>query len=491
MTTQLIQKIIIFLTFCLLNFNAYAFLNIKLSTNEVAGGEKINLIAEGGNPPYLWLTEAGDVKVGTDNQATLTTPEIAGQFMLTLLDSKGDKATATFQVVWQKFSVSPQYIYLKPQQSVTIGLHGVSDKVKVLVDAGSWEFVESGNDIRYTAPDEPGFYALTFYQVDNPGDSRAVHVKVYAPLEVITPNDSEVLTTCAKKEIQPNVFLEEHETVYLQAKNGVPPYLWIEGGKGSIEYIDTYHNKVRYNPGEIIGSEIVSVYDSTGNFVDIQVTVKGLFRMSPVHHSVCSDNAIVTFRASGGECPYHLSPPSDESGYQVIEANEDSLQLKFTRAGQFDVVGSDAIVKTAIGSVTVNPAPCHCENCLDLGEPIYYYVSTNMPTHITASVKEAIGTVDWLCQGTCDLTHFNVTTGKEVTFYPPNKGHYELIALDQNGRTGRLAIHIESDLYALYAGANNHVEAIEMQKALDDFFGTDKLQKSQLHQLVEKFTSAD
>jgi hypothetical protein len=486
--------------FWLLSFNSQAFLQIQLSPTTVTGGEPIQLTAQGGQSPYLWLTEAGQLQSndGTGKQASLTAPQVAGKFSVTLIDAKGEKATSEFQVVWQKFSVSPPYIYLKPKQSVTINLHQVTDEVKILADAGTWEWLPkaNGTNIRYTAPETPGFYALTFYQTNAPLDTRLVHVKVYQPLEITTSSTAPEPppSPCTQSMTPPSVFLEEHERVYLTVHNGVPPYLWIEGGRGSIEYIGTDRSRVRYLPGTVIGQETVSVYDSAGSSIDIHLMVKGLFRISPVNHSVCLDNPIVTFHASGGECPYQLSPPTDQNGYQVIELTKDSLTLKFKREGVFNVVASDAAVKTAIAKVTVNPTPCHCKECLPLepAGPIYHCITESHPppTNITVLVKESIGSVDWLCQGSCDLNDLNVTTGKEVTFYPRREGYYELIAHDSSARTGVLAIYLGSDLNSLYSGADNQLAKVEVQRILDDFFTPDFCyQRSDFYWVLDKFLS--
>ncbi len=356
-------------------------------------------------------------------------------------------------------------------------MHGVTKKVKIIADMGSWEWLPEtgGPAIRYTAPDTPGFYRLTFYQTDKPLDTRLVHVKVYCPLEIVTPLEtSPEQNSCSSK--KPSIFLEDYETKYLQVKCGVPPYLWIEGGKGEVEYLGTARNKIRYKPGRVIGPETLSIYDSTNSSVDVRVTVKGNLRVSPIQHSVCLDNATVKFQASGGECPYKLAPPS-QGGYHKINSTQDSMTLKFTQTGKFELVASDEAGDVAIASVTVATPPCHCEDCLTLepAGPLRYYVPKDgIPSKITVLVTgKTTGAVKWLCQGACDVQDLNVTTGKEVTLFSPKQGNYELIAQDQSGRTGSLKIHIASDIVPLYIGPNGILEPEEMQQALNDFFTPD------------------
>ncbi|RKZ82986.1 MAG: hypothetical protein DRR19_19780 [Candidatus Parabeggiatoa sp. nov. 1] len=438
---------------------------IQLSTNTVTGGENITLTATGGLPPYLWFTEAGDLDQTLDDTgstAILTAPQVAGDFSITLRDSEGIQTKAEFHVSWQHFSVTPEYVYMEPGQTITFGLHGVTSEVQVIDEnVGSWTWLPEteGQGIRYTAPEKPGFYAIHFSQKNDPSGGRIAYAKVYTPL----------------KAVEPDVYLEDYQKIgnFLQVKGGVPPYLWIEGGKGQLEPQGTERDQMRYIPGEIIGPEIITVYDSTGNSVEIQVTVKGNFRVSPRQHSVCLEDTTVKFQASGGEPPYRLEPPS-QGGWQILpKTDNDSLTLQFTQTGFFELVGSDQAGQTAIAKVTVDPPPCN-EGSLNLepAGPVYQYVHPdNFPNSIMASVKGAAsGQVEWICQGACTQQDFQQTKGKLTTFYPPATGHYELAAEDNSGRRGILEIHIARDLISLYAGFDNKIDPSEMQTALDAFF---------------------
>lgn len=279
------------------------------------------------------------------------------------------------------------------------------------------------------------------------------------------------------------MFLEDYEKTFLQVEGGVPPYLWIEGGKGQLQPQGTERDQIRYSPGDIIGPEIITVYDSTGHFIDIQVTVNGVFRVSPMRHSVCLDQATVTFRASGGEpfhTPdgkpyYHLAPPS-QGGWQKIAETGDSLTLQFTQPGFFEVVGSDQTATSPkIAQVTVEPAPCQseCQLNLEPAGPLYLYVPPGEPLipRVTVSTNSpTVGQVQWFCQGACTTQDFNTSKGKGITFFTPALGHYALLAQDDRGCNGQLEIHVANHLVSLYAGFNQKLEPTEMQTALDAFF---------------------
>ena len=477
-----LQSISIILCLWLLNASVFAIPSIELSTSTTTGGEKITLTATGGSPPYLWMTEAGSIQRLNDTQAILTTPQVAGNFSITLLDSRNTRATTQFTVSWQHFSVTPEYVYLQPGDKVTFGLHGVTGEVKTVVEAGSLEPLPktSGVGFRYTAPEKVGFYNITFYQADNPGDTRLAHVKVFSPLEFYSSYETEPRI----------VFLEDYEEIFLQANHGVPPYLWIEGGKGTLTPQGSETDKMRYIPGEIIGKETITVYDSTNNSIDISVTVKGNFRMSTMRHSVClKDNPIVKFIASGGEPPYRIEPPMQDGWQQMPTIEADILTLKFTQADTFEIVGSDNNGKVAFSSVEVDE---FCDENLKLDPigPIYELArkDSTLPP-ITVSVDDdTVGKVDWVCQGPCVTDDLNVTKGKIITFVPPKVGHYELIAQDQSERTGILEVHIGNSLTSLYSGSNHKLEATEMQRAIDDFFTPDFCcSKGEFYQLINKF----
>lgn len=82
--------------------------------------------------------------------------------------------------------VTPQFIYLPVNHSRNINLLGDAiDQVELLGDAGSWEWLQKDKStLRYTAPNEPGTYTLTFYYIDDPQVSRSIQVKVYESLKI-------------------------------------------------------------------------------------------------------------------------------------------------------------------------------------------------------------------------------------------------------------------------------------------------------------------
>ncbi len=480
MITHLKQHTLITVFSLWLINTALAAPTIQLSPNTaVSGGEEIHLTATGDDPPYLWLTEAGDLHPLNDNgtEALLTTPHVAGDFTLTLIDSHGTQTQTQFQVIWQRFSVTPEYVYIEPGQSITFALHGITDDIKIIEDAGEWTWLPEKNGIRYTAPQRPDFYTLTFYQVNKPLDTRLAHIKVYPPLKA---SESEIL-------------IEDYETAFLQVKDGVPPYLWIAGGKGQIEQLNSQRDQIRYRPGKIIGPETLTVYDSTGASIDIQITVKGLFRISPNQQSLCLDKATITFHASGGEPPYTLTPPS-QGGWQKISQTPESLTLKFTQPGRFEIIGTDQSGHIQIATITIDPLPCHSTLNLHPPGPLYQHVkkTSRLLPQFTVSIQgPSTAPIKWTCQGPCGPEDLNTSQGKQITFFPPSRGDYQLTAQDQSGRTGQIAIHLTSDLFPLYAGPDNKIDNLEMQRALNAFFKPNSCcTRAEFYQLIQHFINA-
>ena len=391
--------------------------------------------------------------------------------------------------VFAEFSITPEYVNLKPGQSVNFAVHGLIDTFEVSDDTiGSWTRLskDDGPGITYTAPEQLGFYTLTFYPSDNPQKTYFAHVNVYSPIK-------------AKKT---TIFLEDYETTSLEVIDGVPPYSWIEGGKGTLTEQGQERSLATYTPGEIIGSETISIYDNTGERVDIEVTVKGAFRVSPIQHSICLDKVTQTFQASGGEAPYHIriqqkgSEAPSQDGWKKIGETEDSLTLQFTQADLFEVVASDGTNTVKIASLDVET----CEDTrlkLEPQKPIYRYVQPNtaiLPSISVSIISETATQIDWICQGACTIDDLNTTTGKSVTFFTPAEGHYELHAQDQSGRTGIVKIHVASDIVSLYADTDKKLNDIEMQTALDDFFQVNNTfccSNTQFYHLIETFMTQE
>lgn len=287
--------------------------------------------------------------------------------------------------------------------------------------------------------------------------------------------------------------IEDYETALLQVKDGVPPYLWIAGGKGEIEQLSSQRDQIRYRPGKIIGPETLTVYDSTGASIDIQITVKGLFRISPNQQSLCLDKGTVTFHASGGEPPYTLTPPS-QSGWQKIRQTQESLTLKFTQPGSFEIIGSDESGHIQIAHITIDPLPCHSSLNLQPPGPVYQHVkkTSRLLPQFTVSIQgPSTGPIKWTCQGPCGPEDLNTNQGKQITFFPPSRGDYQLTAQDQSGRTGQIKIHLTSDLFSLYAGPDNKMDSQEMQRALKAFFKPNSCcTRAEFYQLIQQFINA-
>ncbi|MCP4701021.1 MAG: hypothetical protein GY862_29835 [Gammaproteobacteria bacterium] len=487
----------IWLGICLLLWAGpiYAAPAILLSPAVLQGGEEIALNVEGGVPPFLWITQAGQITVqdSDSGKALLTAPQTAGTFIVRLIDSAGEQASATFTVHWQDCSVTPPYVYLEPGQSVNFALHGVIDreKTEIIPDAG-WEWLppDQGFAIRYTAPDAAGFYTLTFIQDDGACGIRSAHVNVYEPFEPVAST----------------VFLETYETAFLEVRGGVPPYLWIEGGKGSL---DAQQGKtVRYTPGTITGSETLHVYDSTGRRVAIEVTVASLFWLSPFIQSICQGDTVL-FKAAGGQPPYDIIPPS-QSGWTEIEKSEDSLTLRFDEIGKYQAVASDqSAQESRISDVNVEicsgalmiatgatSGVCPLQGSAFAAEPIENILRVRVRKDgvrpaVTPLVCDAAGSVDWVCQGMCGTEDFSTARGEQVTFFPPGEGHYTLSAMDQAGHTGEITVSVFRDLCPLYAGADEYLEDREMQDALDDFFSSVReYSRADFYRLTECFPNA-
>jgi len=443
--------------FLLQNSVAAAQLYIELSTETVNGGEEIHVNAQGGSPPYLWFSEAGNIV--PDNEtgagAVLTTPQVAGAFKLSVRDSTNNWAETAFNVQWGQWSVTPQYVYAEPGQTVTLGFHNAPGNIKIINDAGSWAWIaeERGNGIRYTTPKKSGFYTLMLYSEITPGDTRLVHVKVYDPLRAYASE----------------IFVENYETILLKVMDGIPPYLWIEGGKGNLD--SQYGDSVRYRPGNIIGNETVTVYDATGSSIDIQVNVPPVFSISPYQQQRCVSDALTSFHVFGGKPPYSIIPPS-QGGWELIDKTDDSLTLRFKKSGEFQVVAEDSAHNVVISNLTIDPEPCDSGITLEPSGPTVYLriLEDGTIPALPVLAKNPVGDVEWFCQGNCTEDNLSTTKGKIISFFPPKNGIYSLLVFDRSDRIGQLVVSVHRDLFLLYAGMDKRLDSAEMQRALDDFF---------------------
>ncbi|SEH08953.1 hypothetical protein [Candidatus Venteria ishoeyi] len=453
----------------------------KILSNTVTGGEVITLDVIEGTPPFLWIPEVGHITTSIDGDAYrfhLQTPEVEGLFSIQLRDSQGQQATENFSINWGQFSISPQYIYSKPGETHHIAIHDAKSTVKIVTEGGEWEWLpeQSGQGIQYVSPEKTGFYTITFSPENNPGNTRLAHIYVYPELKLklngLPVEGNKIL------------YLEQDKNAYLEVQGGVPPYFWVEGGKGNLSSLEG--DNVRYTPGNILGEDIIRVYDATGQFLDIPLYVKGDFYLNPQLHSICPPGAEVRFNVVGGEPEYFISPPANE-GWVETNKTETSLKLKFDQAGFYEIVASDNTGRYDISRIEVKSLeqcdtelPITIDTSVQLpervkngGHPVPVYIAN--PPLIPAlyfSIDKNDATITWECwTQNCSEQDFDGIQGNLVTFWPPKAGFYIINATSSaTGENRMIHLHVSDSLFNLYAGPDYKLEETEIQYLLEDFF---------------------
>ena len=459
-------------------------MSIVFYDNELRGGEKVELNVRGGAPPYIWTVEAGEItyKADTGEEVYLTAPEISGDFNVTVMDSKGNVAKSSFSVEWEGFSISPQYLYLLPEDETSIFFHNPEGAVNVYPDAGDWEYLPDKNDgIRFTAPSSTGFYSIVFQ--DEAGEIRYCHVKVYDSLQLLAGVSFSDYKCNVSGECDYYININDTSPVSLTVTGGVAPYLWIEGGKGELNQI--MGDSVWYTPGTLRGEDKVQVYDNAGNVLNIIFYYPSHLSCSTIRHTVVIDDE-VTFTAMGGTPPYNISLPS-QGNYKIIDdSSGQSKTVAFTATGKYEAVISDAVGGVAFCNVEV------IEEALKIdpsGNVRIRPRSDGTIEAITLTVSNYNGNPVWICQGPCaDDVFTPSTTGTTVVFHPPSEGFFEIVAQDETGAEASVMVTVYSDIYNYYAGKDLVVDVQEMEEAINDLFGAVfKFTIPEFYYLVERF----
>lgn len=468
----------LFLVFLVLPIFLWADIEIKSAKDILHGGEEVELTVEGGVPPYIWVVDSGEVEyeVEDGSRVKLTAPNISGNFTVRVIDSKGESGERVFFVRWEGFFVSPQYVYLEPGERVRIFFYNQVGDVEVYSDGGSWSYIDRG--IEYQAPDSPGLYSIVFR--DGEGTIRYCHVKVYSALSISSSIPIE------RVEDGYEVKIKDDSPIFFRVSGGVPPYLWVAGGKGEIDKI--MGDSVWYTPGDLKGEDSIKVYDSAGNALTIHIYYAGPLLCNIMKHTVETGEK-VTFSAVGGSPPYRISLPS-QGGYEVISQSNSSKTVVFIEPGEYETVISDSMgsisicrVKVVGSGLTIEPSGTLRIRPRKDG--------TIQPVTITA--KGYTGLPLWICQGPCSQDSFTPSDrGTMVVFHPPSEGIYRILAEDDVGSRDELLVIVYRDIYNYYAGEDGRLDEKEMEEAIDDLFsGRTSFQMSEFYYLIERFLSSE
>ncbi|MCP4697917.1 MAG: PKD domain-containing protein [Gammaproteobacteria bacterium] len=287
--------------------------------------EEAMLTATGGRPAYAWTATGGELLATQGEKVTYLAPNVAGEYIVTLSDSRGETATVTITVILT-LGVSPDLATVVLGDPEAVPFHAMGGALPYVWEPVSGQLSGEGADVLYQPPAEEGEHRLILR--DSEDTAVTALVRVVSP-PILTPGQA-ILTI--------------GETMQLQVSGGRSPYRWLaEAG----DLGQTEGSIVGYTAPSRNGAYTVTVKDALDNQSQAKIRVTGNLLISPLKIVVATGETVRLAAARGVE-PYAWSsegvPASGEGR---------TWETAFNLAGRHEAVVTDAAGDTALAVVEV------------------------------------------------------------------------------------------------------------------------------------------
>jgi hypothetical protein len=256
--------------------------------------ESFSFAGRGGFPPYSYSADSGTISPDPTDQTRgiYSAPGITGTDTVTIVDSRGNRRSATVNVI----TVGP--LYITPYE-----IEIMEDRTAVFTAIGGnpgYSFAATAGSITPIAPDKARFTA--------PGSSGTVTVSVTDALSTTSSATVTVVSTLPLAISPANVTMVVDRSLTFTAYGGDPPYSF-SATAGSITQIDD--DEARFDAPATPQTVTVDVTDDVGSTASASVAVEAAspLSLSPSVVRLLQNNTI-TFEAFGGVEPYSFSKVS-------------------------------------------------------------------------------------------------------------------------------------------------------------------------------------
>ncbi len=494
-----------------------------------AGSESGLLLPSGGAPPYLAVSEAGEVKADGAG-FRINAPDKAGQYRVWINDDLGDRSQVMMEVV-AALRVTPAILDLQRGQESALAVVGGVEPLQWVALRGTVTPLQEGGAI-YRAPGVSGIDEITVFDargqrqqvlvniesglvtspqmmVLEPSAARSFHITGGTPPYTIVASagaygregdrfNYRAPDVAGQYAITVNDDIGRVETISINVRNPLqlsPHELFLEpgeettievsGGFGDLA-VRAISGEISHDGGEIAyvapqvkGLDVVTVTDQEGTIAQMTVSVNsdGIF-ISPAR-SYLLPGEDTGLRALGGTPPYQWSI----EGVGDLSASEGE-QVVFTAAtttGKPLVTVTDANGNQTVAEVVVSNGKLKVTPELVVAGP-----GERVP------LKALFGVPEY--QWSVRRGELTALSGETVEYLPPAVPLGEdLITVEES--TGQVAtVRVvfvrdeDGDVMAIYGDANGRVGRESLQQALGDFFGgSGWLSRGDLYRLLENF----
>jgi len=221
--------------------------------------DKLTLHASGGFGKKRWVASKGDLDKTEGQTVIWTTPNNFGPAFVHVIDSKGNKATASLEVSSSGFVITPSMRHVYPEDSANLTSIGGAAPYNWTVDSG--DYVQKDDSIIYTAPKVRGSYQVKVQ--DNSGKTAQAQINVYSTRLFASPK---------------TLYINRNEAQSISIGGGTGSYT-ITANLGKIA-----DNQLKLEQKNIIktsytaplnyeGHDTISILDSAGNLANIEVEI--------------------------------------------------------------------------------------------------------------------------------------------------------------------------------------------------------------------------
>ncbi len=222
--------------------------------------EKLILHASGGFGKKRWVASKGDLDKTEGKTVIWTSPNNFGPAFIHVIDSKGNKSTASLEVSSSGFAVTPSIRHVYPGDSTNLTSIGGAAPYNWIVESG--DLTKSEDDsITYTAPKVRGSYQVTVQ--DNSGKTAQAQINVFSTRLFASPK---------------TLYINRNETQTISIGGGTGSYT-IAANLGKItdnqlKLEDKNIIKTSYTaPLNYEGHDTISILDSAGNIANIEIEI--------------------------------------------------------------------------------------------------------------------------------------------------------------------------------------------------------------------------